>query len=168
MVPPLAALVRGDSARGKLADPRRVGSRYGRGIRLAARLSTWPPTVMPICAISPAAWMAVVTSSGPLGGADGRLGSLGGGSGGGGGVGRAARRWAFSAAAAREAAVERVASGLGFAAGLGFATGFARGLLESARRPIRCVRVDGRLASTPASAAADFLVFFAFAGLSVI
>jgi hypothetical protein len=40
MVPPLAALAHGDSARGKLADALGAWSRYRRGIRLAARLST--------------------------------------------------------------------------------------------------------------------------------
>src|SRR3954447_7989638 len=152
MVPPLATLARGDPARGKLAE----APDYGRGRRLAARLSTWPPTVMPICAISPAACSAVVTSSGPLGGAAGRDGSRGG-SGGRGGDGRAARRWGFSAVAARDAAVERVPVGFGLAAAV------ARGCAAS-RRPSRSRRVEGRLASTPA----DFLLLLGFAGLSVI
>jgi hypothetical protein len=130
---------------------------------------------MPIWAISPAAWIVVLTSSGPLGGA---VGSRGGDGGGGGGDGRAARRCAFSVVAAREAAVERVAFGLGF--GLAAAAGFAalrdavareavpRDALVPVRRPIRSGRVDGRLASTPSSVAADFLLFFAFVGLSLI
>ena len=40
---------------------------YGRGIRSIVRLSTWPPTVKPICASSPAARIVVVTSSVPVG-----------------------------------------------------------------------------------------------------
>ena len=40
---------------------------YGRGIRSIVRLSTWPPTVKPICASSPVARIAVVTSSVPFG-----------------------------------------------------------------------------------------------------
>jgi hypothetical protein len=135
-------------------------------------LSTWPETVIPMCAISPAAWIAVVTNSGPLGGPAG----LRGGSGGGAGVaGRAARRWAFSAfsaVAARDAAVERVAFGLGFAVVVGFAgAAFADGVpdvLALPRRPSRSGRVEGRLASTPSCAAADFLGFLGLAGLSVI
>src|SRR4051812_34377067 len=68
-VPPLAAKEpRGDSAAGKLAKSARSWVRYGRGNRSSVRLSSWLPTVMPIWASSPAAWMAVVTSSVPRGG----------------------------------------------------------------------------------------------------
>jgi hypothetical protein len=126
-----------------------------------------------MCAISPAAWIAVVTSSGPFGGPAGLRGGSGGG---GGGAGREVRRWAFSALAARDAAVERVAVGFGFAgfaaaAGGRFGAAFADvacDVLAAPRRPSRSGRVEGRLASTPSCAAADFLGFFALVGLSVM
>jgi hypothetical protein len=69
---------------------------YGRGMRLAARLRIWPPTVMPIWASSPAAWTAVVTISVPLGRPSVRRG----GGGGGGVVGRCAAAALACAAAA--------------------------------------------------------------------
>lgn len=105
-------------------------------MRRAARLSTWPPTVIPMCAISPAAWNAVVTISGADDGVLARRGlSFGGG--GFGVAGRAARRCAaafFSAVAARDAAVGRVAFGFArfvaasnFAAAALAAEGFAAG-----------------------------------------
>ena len=47
---------------------RKCSSPLGLGELATARLRTWPPTARPICASSPAAWMAVVTSSVPLGG----------------------------------------------------------------------------------------------------
>src|SRR3954451_9287061 len=55
------------------SGPRRFGAPqrtrgYGLGSRSTARLSARPLSLSPICASSPAAWTAVVTSSVPLGG----------------------------------------------------------------------------------------------------
>ena len=126
MGPPFAGL--GNPAirrRGRLA------ALYGLGSRLTARLRTWPPTVRPIWASSPAAWMAVVTSSVPVGGAEARA--------------RAARRPrsarapstpraparprapGAAGAAGRGAAAQARRAGLGLAAVRGFAAAFGFG-----------------------------------------
>jgi hypothetical protein len=149
-------------------------------------LSTCPPTDAPICASSPTAWIAVVTSCGPEGGPDER-----GGGGGGGVTGRCRGgvdaafgafvvrgfaalvfAWADFAAVAFAAsvfgaldfavAVARafVFDALEFAVVAGFRT------LGGSRRPNRSGRVAGRLPRTLGCALAVFLDFFGFPVLS--
>jgi hypothetical protein len=135
-------------------------------MRLAARLRSWPPTVTPIWASSPAAWTAVVTISGPRGGPLGC--SVGG--------GVEAFGAAFAAAFAAGFGAAFAAAGFGFAfcaaAGFGLAAGFGAVAVAVAvddfaaltRRspPSRVGRVDRRVPSTLGSAAAlvAFFVFF--------
>jgi hypothetical protein len=144
----------------------------------------WLPSVKPICASSPAAWIAVPTSSPPLGGRP-ELGLPG--------AGRSLPVSSFGAPA-RTARGPAAAGGVGalvalgsgragalaavFLAGLrAFAAGprdAGRPLLAADRRglaalrspPIRDGRVAGRLASTLGWSA--FLAFFAFLGLAVL
>ena len=116
-----------------------------------ARLSTWPPTARPIWASSPAAWMAVVTSSVPLGG---EVVDSGGGS-----AVRARSVDSRSAGApARTGRGLRAGAGLGAAAfgaaffGRGFATVFvAVPPLSRRSRPNLVGRVAGRLPRTLSS-----------------
>jgi hypothetical protein len=115
-------------------------------------LSSWAPTVAPICASSPAAWTAVVTISVPRGGPLGRPSGSGGGT-------RVGAR--FGAAATGFV-------GLGFVAFAFLAAGFAAVVFEAvcraeARRspPILVGRVERRLPRTLGSAALlAFLAFF--------
>jgi hypothetical protein len=141
-------------------------------------LSTCPPTDAPICASSPTAWIAVVTSCGPEGGPDER--------GGGGGSGVTGRGCAFIARGftGSDFAVLGLAAAaflaLGFAAVrfvaavfvvLDFAVlDFAAPALDAfaaalggSRRPNRSGRVAGRLPSTLGCALAVFFDFFGFA-----
>jgi hypothetical protein len=131
-------------------------------------LSARTPRPTPICAISPAAWTAVVTSSGAEDG-----GPLRGG-GGGGGVGAWGRGGVAGGVAAALRAVVRVfgvvvrvfgfaAAAFGFATGLGFATAVGAELLTAlACRPSRFGRVAGRDPRTDVSGfAVRFAVFFA-------
>ncbi len=147
-------------------------------MRRVARLMSWPPTVAPICASSPAAWMVVVTISGPLGAVPRRPG---------GGVGRllAAGSGAAFTVAAAGFDLAFLDEGFDFAFladGFDFAF-FGEGfgvvavavavdeLVAEARRspPSRVGRVERRAPSTPGSAAAlvAFLVFF-FEDLSLM
>jgi len=146
-------------------------------MRRVARLMSWPPTVAPICASSPAAWMVVVTISGPLGAVLRRPG---------GGVGRllaAGSGAAFTVAAAgfRFDLADGfdfafLADGFDFAFlaeafGVGAVAVAVDELVSEARRPppSRVGRVERRAPSTPGSAAAlvAFLVFF-FEDLSLM
>jgi hypothetical protein len=142
-----------------------------------ARLSTWRPTVRPICASSPAACTAVVTTSVVLGRPPSRGGS---GRGGGGGAGRAAA--GFAAGDFADFAFDAFVAGafafvalafvpLAFLAALGFALAVALGRVAAGaagaagvRRsaPIRDTRVARRLPRTLGSVdgLAAFFVFF--------
>jgi hypothetical protein len=156
-------------------------------MRLAARLSARTPRPTPICATSPAAWTAVVTTSGAELGGPLRRG------GGGGGVGRRGASGGGAAAAfgLTFAVVLGFAAALGFAAVLGFAAAFAFvfgfgfglaavvavlvdtvALVALACLPSRFGRVAGSEPRTDASGLAVRLaLFFAvllLAGLSLI
>lgn len=146
-----------------------------------ARLSTCRPTVRPICASSPAAWTAVVTTSVVLG----RLSRGGSGRGGGGGVGRAAAAGfaaargfgvaAVFAAAAFFVAVAFVplvfvaAVGFAFVVAVGSVFVIALGFVATAgdvvapRRspPMRAGRLERRLPRTLGSDD-DLVAFFGF------
>jgi hypothetical protein len=149
-----------------------LGTRYGRGMRRAARRSSCPPTVTPIWASSPAAWTAVVTISVPLG----RPSGCRAGCGFGGAFGPGTTRWTGLTFAAFTARFEGGAfaarfAGVAFAAGfdrlaLAFAFAFVGGSLVAradARRdpPIGFGRVLRRLPSTLGSFVAFLLFFFA-------
>jgi hypothetical protein len=131
-------------------------------MRLAARLTIWRPTVKPICATSPTACTAVVTTPGEFaGGVVAR-----------GGSGRGAElAAALGGAAVVVAAFGLRAAPLGLAAAaFGFAPFAAAFVPAAARvRPSRFGRVAGRLPSTLcwASVVEAFLAFF-FADLSLI
>jgi hypothetical protein len=154
-------------------------------MRSVARLSTCRPTVKPICASSPAACTAVVTTSVVLG----RPSRGGSGRGGGGGVGRAAaagfaaaRGFGFAADFAAPAFFAAVAFaslafvplalfaavGFAFVAAVGFAFVVALGFVAAAgdvvapRRspPMRAGRLERRLPSTLGSGLVAFFGFF--------
>ena len=143
-----------------------------------ARLSTCRPTVRPICASSPAAWTAVVTTSvvleRPSRGGSGRCG--------GGGVGRAAagfaaaRGFGFAAVFAAPAFFVAVAFvplvflaavGFAFAVAVGSAFVVAVGFVAAAEDvvgprwpPMRAGRLERRLPRTLGSGLVAFFGFF--------